>query len=76
MDKILEILEELVPGKDFEGKTGLASDGIIPSLMLLNLISELEDEFDIDIDIGDVVMENFDSVEAIWQLVQEYQEKN
>ena len=75
MDKILEILEELIPGRDFEGATGLASDGIIPSLMLLNLISELEDEFDIDINIGDVVMENFDSVESIWELVQEYQGK-
>ena len=76
MDKIIEILEELVPGVDFHNKTGLASDGVIPSLLLLNLISELEDEFDIDIDISDVVMENFDSVEAIWDLVQEYQEKD
>ena len=59
---------------DFNNKTGLASDGVIPSLLLLNLISELEDEFDIDI--SDMMMESFDSVEAIWDLVQEYQKKN
>ena len=49
MSNVVEILEELVPGVDFNNKTGLASDGVIPSLLLLNLISELEDEFDIDI---------------------------
>lgn len=73
MDKIVEILKELVPDEEFEGRTGLVEDEVLQSIVILNLISELEDEFDIDISVGDVVPENFDSVEAIWALVQKYQ---
>ena len=72
MDKIIEILKELVPDEEFEGRTGLVEDEVLQSIVILNLISELEDEFDIDISVGDVVPENFDSVEAIWALVQKY----
>ncbi len=73
MDKIIEILEDLVPDEEFAGRTGLVDDGVLQSIVILNLISELDDEFEIDISVGDVVPENFDSVEAIWALVQKYQ---
>lgn len=73
MDKIIEILEDLVPNEEFEGRTGLVEDDILKSITILNLISELDDEFGVDISVGDVVPENFDSVEAIWALVQKYQ---
>ncbi len=73
MDTIIEILKELVPDEEFEGRTGLVEDEVLQSIVILNLISELDDEFGIDISVGDVVPENFDSIEAIWALVQKYQ---
>lgn len=49
--------------------TSLISDGILDSLDIMNLIMELEGEFDIEIDPEDVLSENFESVEAIIALV-------
>lgn len=48
----------------------LISDGILDSLDIMNLIIELENEFDIEIDPADVVSENFESVAAIVSLVE------
>lgn len=48
----------------------LVSDGILDSLDIMNLIVELESEFEIEIDPEDVLSENFESVEAIAALVE------
>ena len=72
MEKLLEILEELVPGENFEGKTGLVTDGILDSFAILSLISEISCEFGVDIPVSDVVPENFDSVEAILAVIEKH----
>lgn len=50
--------------------TRLVSDGILDSLDIMNLIVELESEFDIEIDPEDILSENFESVEAIATLIE------
>ena len=35
------------------------------------VLAELEDTFDIEIDMEYIVPENFDSVEAMWDMIQE-----
>jgi len=49
--------------------TTLITDGILDSLDIMNLIMELESEFDIEIEPEDVVSENFESVEAMISLI-------
>ncbi|MGN0367768.1 MAG: acyl carrier protein [Wujia sp.] len=70
MEQLLEILEDLVPGGNFEGRTGLVDDGVLDSFTILNLISEISDEFGVDIPVSEVVPENFDSVETIMALIE------
>lgn len=70
MEQLLEILEDLVPGENFEGRTGLVDDGVLDSFTILNLISEISDEFGVDIPVSEVVPENFDSVETIMALIE------
>ena len=48
----------------------LVSDGVFDSLDIMNLIMELENEFDIEIDPEDVLSENFESVDVIVALVE------
>ena len=67
-EKIEEILKELVTGIDVECDT-LVDSGYINSLVLINLISELDIEFDIEIPFDELVTENFNSVETIEALV-------
>ena len=69
MDKLIEILEEIQPDADYETCGTLIDDGILDSFAILSIVSELQDEFDITITPADIVPENFNSAEALWEMV-------
>ena len=56
---------------DYMSSDKLVTDKIIDSIDMTSILSELEDTFDIEIDMEYIVPENFDSVEAMWNMVQE-----
>ena len=70
-DTIIEILEDLKPGVDFENETAIISGGILPSIKIVKLVNDLNDEFDITISADKLIPENFESVDAIERLVKE-----
>ena len=69
MEQLYEILEEMNPEVDFHTETALIDDHLLDSLTVLALISELEDAFDITIPAVEIVPANFNSAEAMWDLV-------
>ena len=75
MDKLLEILKEAKPEVDFEKETALIDNKIFDSFDIVQLITQLNEEFDIEIGAEDIVPENFNSAAAIWALVQKLQQK-
>lgn len=72
----MEILKGIRPDVDFENETALIDDGILDSFDVVSIISELDDAFGVQVRINELDPENFNSVEAIWQLVQTLKEKN
>ena len=68
-EKIENILSEIIPGIDLTCET-LIDSGYINSLALINLISELDIEFDIEIEFAELEVCNFNSVDAIQALVE------
>ena len=72
MEKLIEILEVLVPGEEFEGRSNLVTDGVLDSFAILSLISEISYEMGVDIPVSDVVPENFDSVDAIMAVIEKH----
>ena len=68
-EAIIEILEELAPGGDFENCTTLVDSRVLDSLTIVALVSELEDAFDITIPAVEVVVENFNSVDGLTAMV-------
>ena len=68
-EKIENILTELIPGVDLQCTT-LIDSGYIDSLILINLISELDIEFDIEITFTDLEIANFSSVDSLLALVE------
>ena len=47
MNELLEILHEINPAAEFEGRTDLVDSGALDSMSIVMLASELNDEFDI-----------------------------
>ena len=70
MEKILEILQRVRPDVDFKNETLLIDDGILDSMDVVSIISELDDEFGVQVRINELIPDNFNSVEAIWNLIQ------
>ncbi len=71
-EKIKEILGELLVGVDLDSVT-LADDGYIDSIVVVNLVTELDLVFDVEIPFDALVNENFNSVAAIEALVKSLQ---
>lgn len=74
MDKLLEILHEIAPDVDFKKEKNLVENGLLDSLTIVMLVSDLENAFDVEITPVDIVPENFQSAEAIYSLVTRLQE--
>ena len=70
MEKLLELLAGIRPDVDFENETALIDDGILDSFDVVSIISEIDDNFDVQIRISEWDPENFNSVDAIWALIQ------
>lgn len=74
MDELLPILAELKPDVDFATETGLIDNAILDSFDIVQLVQQLNDAFDIEIGAENIVPENFNSAEAIWNMVQKLQD--
>lgn len=76
MEKLLEILEEIKPGVDYENIDTLINDHYLDSLSILSLISELEDEFDIVMPTVEIIPDNFNSVKSMMALISKLKEED
>lgn len=69
MEELLDILDSLDLGIDFTKETALIDDAILESLDIVSIIAELSDAYDITIPARDIVPENFNSAEAMLDMV-------
>ena len=69
MNELIDILTELHDDVDFATETGLIENGILNSLDIVTLITEINDKFDVQIPAEEIMPENFDSAEALWALI-------
>lgn len=70
MEQLLEILSETCPGVDFEKETALIDDGILESLDIVSIVGEIMDRFDVELNVDDLLPENFNSVQAMMALIE------
>ena len=62
---VIRILRDLHDDVDFETNTALVDDGVLDSLDIVSLISEIAAELDITIPAEEIVPENFNSADAL-----------
>jgi acyl carrier protein len=74
MEEILKILEEIKPNVDFAAEEDLVGSRILDSLSIMRLMAALNDEFDIELTVEDLIPENFVTVQSIYDMVTRIQE--
>ncbi len=70
-EKVLALLQETCPGIDFENEKALIDDELLASLDIITIVSELMYRFGIELDVDDLLPENFNDLDAITALVEE-----
>ena len=73
MEELIKILEDVRDDVDFANTTDLIDGKVLTSFDIIQLISTLDDEYDISIPAAEIVPANFNSAEAIYALVQRLQ---
>ena len=69
MDELLKIMSEIRPDIDFKTETALIDADILDSFDIISIVSEVNDCFGIEINVNDLLPENFNSAEALYQLI-------
>ena len=69
MKQLIEILEDVNPGVDYNTCTDLVDGGYLNSLSILAIVAELEEAFDILISTVEVTPKNFNSAQSLWEMV-------
>ena len=75
MEQLLEILRGMHPDVDFEANDDLIGEGVLDSLDIVTLITEINTTFDVSIPAEEVIPENFNSAEAIFAMIQRLDEE-
>ncbi len=73
MEKILEILEGIRSDVDFVNEQKLIDDGILDSFDIISIVGEFNEAFGIEIDVDDLEPANFNTVEAMKELIERLQ---
>ena len=74
MEQLLEILENLHPGMNIGENDDLIGSGVLDSLDIVTLITEINSTFDVNIPAEEILPENFCSAKAIYALIQRLDE--
>lgn len=70
MEKLMEILMDINPNIDYENEKNLIDGKVLDSFSIVNLVAEISETFDITISPKYLIPENFNSVEAMWNMIQ------
>ena len=70
MQELLDILYEINPDVDYETETNLIDGKVYDSFSIITLIGEICDRFDIEISPKWMRNENFNSAQAMWEMIE------
>lgn len=73
MEQLKELLKKEFPNVDFENEKKLMTRGVLDSLMVVAIIAAIEDTFDISVTMEYIQPKYFESVETMWEMIEELQ---
>ena len=73
MEQLKEMLMTNYPNIDFDAEKALMSNGVLDSLAVVAIIAEIENMFDISVTMEYIQPMYFESVETMWEMIEELQ---
>lgn len=70
MNELIKILESVKPGYDYTKEKALIDDEILSSFDIVSIVAKINDEFDIEFPVNEMVPENFNSAEDLYKVVE------
>lgn len=69
MEELLKVLLEVRPDVDFINEKELIDGEVLDSFDIIAVVNGLNEAFEIEIDIDDLEPDNFNTIEAMYELV-------
>lgn len=76
MENLYEILRNINEDVDYETCTDLIDAHHLDSLSIISLVADIEDEYDITIPATEIIPKNFNSANAMYQMIARLQEED
>lgn len=70
MDRLMEILKRIKPEADLTASNDLIDEGILDSMDIVSIISEIEKEYFIEIDPDEIDPDNFQSISSMFAMIE------
>ena len=75
MEQLMGILKDLRPDVDFLTADRLIDDEVLDSFDIISLVGEINETFDVEIGVEELLPENFNSAEAMMALIKRLSEE-
>lgn len=75
MEELIELLKGIKPEVNFEDNQHLIDNEELDSFDIVTIVAAINNEFDVEIRPSDIIPENFNSVEAMYSLIQRLEEE-
>lgn len=69
LDDVISMLEDIQEDIDYEEEDGLIDNDLLDSFDILAIVSAVDEEFDVEIPAKEITPDNFNSAEALYQLI-------
>lgn len=75
MEELLKLLKNIKPEVNFEENEHLIDEELLDSFDIVSIVAAINDTFDIEIGAGDIMPDNFNSIGAMYRLIQKLEEE-
>ena len=75
MNELIQKLKQIRPDVDFEHETHLVEGGILASFDIIQIVTMIEEEYDVKIPVMQLNPKNFNCAEAIYTMLQRLEDE-
>lgn len=75
MKEFIELLNGIRADVDFENTKNLVSGGILKSFDIIQIVGMIDEEYDIKVPVAELKPENFDTAQALFEMVQRLEDE-